>query len=72
MSMSIWPHPFSIKTSPKMVLLSENRIKLDTQTHIYLESVSSGVRHKHIYMATPLSIFIKAKNGILPETRMEL
>ena len=39
------------------------RLKLDPQTHIYLESLSPGERHKHIYMATPHSVLIIAKSG---------
>ena len=49
----------------------------DPETHIYLESVSSGECHKHIHVTTPLFIYIyiyiyiyilkKAKNGTLPE-----
>ena len=35
--------------------------------YIYLESVSPGERHKHIYMATHLSVFKKpkSKNGTI-------
>ena len=49
-----------------MVLLSEKRMKLDPLTHMYLESVSPGECHEHIYKATPLSVLKKkeAKNGI--------
>ena len=36
-------------------------LKLDPQTHIYLESVSPRERLKHVYIAIPLSVIKKAK-----------
>ena len=38
----------------------------------WVPSVSPGECHKHIYMATPLSILKKPKMVPLPEKRMEL
>ena len=68
MSMSLRPHPFLYLKKSKMVLLRE-KMELDPQSHIYLESVSPGERHKHIYMATPLLVFKKKKPKmvLLPE-----
>ena len=65
MSMSIGPHPFLFSKKPKIVLLPEIRMELDPQTHIYLESVSPGELHEHIYMATPLSVLKTNKNDTL-------
>ena len=42
------------------------QFKLDPQTHIFRISVTRE-SYKHIYMATPLSVLKKAKNGTLPE-----
>ena len=50
----------------------KKRMELDPQTNIHLKSVSPEERHKHIYMATPLSALKKAKMVCLPEKRMEL
>ena len=64
-SISIWLHSFLyLKKAKKMVILPEKRMELDPQTHIYLESVSQGEHHKHIYMATPLRVFKKKEKII--------
>ena len=39
------------------------KLKLDRQIHLYLELVSPRECQKHIYVATLLSVFKKAKNG---------
>ena len=47
------------KQKPKMLLLPEKGMELE-----YLESVSPGKRHEHVYMVTPFSLFkTKTKNG---------
>ena len=45
-----------LSTYPRFTL---EWLKLNPQTHIYLESVSPGECLKYVYMATPLSIFKK-------------
>ena len=50
------------KKRSKIVLLPEKLMEPDPETHIYLESMSPGELYKHIYVATPLSVFPK-KNG---------
>ena len=40
-------------------------MELDTETHIYLGSVSKGELHKHIYLATPFSVLENIKKMIL-------
>ena len=71
MSMCICHTHFVFK-KPKMVFLPEKGMELDPQTHIYLESVSPGARHKHIYMAAPLSVFKKKPKMVFFPLKMEL
>ena len=47
------------------------QLKSDPQTHMYLESVLPREYHKHIYMATPLYVFKKAKNGAFARKKNE-
>ena len=47
-------------------------MELDPQTHIYFESMLPGEYHKHIYMATPHSVFKMPKIVLLPEKKKEL
>ena len=75
------PPPLYLYYEVRIVCLSVylrftlERLKLDPQTHIYiyiyLESVSPGERHEHVYMATPLLYKIKAKNDLC-QKKMEL
>ena len=63
--------PLSVFKKAKNGTFARKRIELDPQIHIYLESVSQGERHKHIYMAAPLSDLEK-KRYFFPEKGMEL
>ena len=64
MSMYMWPNPILYKKMPKMIILPEKKNRARPTNPYILESVSSGECHKHIYMATPLSVFKeKAKNS---------
>ena len=44
-------------------MIDAKTVEVRLQAHIYLEPVSSGERHKHIYVVIPISVFKKAKNG---------